>query len=58
MMHTDDELTDRQFFEHAVAALTEIERRGERNLPKDQVRNQPVSKIIATLLEFGRKFPS
>jgi hypothetical protein len=46
------QLTDRQFVGRAVAALAEIERRGGRKLPKDEARNQPVSRIIATLLEF------
>jgi len=57
MMYTEEEITERHLVERAIAALTDVERRGGRNLPKDQARNQPVCKIITTLLEFGRQFP-
>ena len=51
------QLTERQLVDRAIAMLAEIERRLGRDLPKDQWRNQPVSKIIEALLEFGRQFP-
>lgn len=51
------QLTERQLVDRAIAKLAEIERRLGRDLPKDQWRNQPVSKIIEALLEFGRQFP-
>jgi hypothetical protein len=51
------QLTERQLVDRAVAMLAEIERRLGRDLPKEQWRNQPVSGIIETLLEFGQQFP-
>jgi hypothetical protein len=51
------QLTERQLVDRAIAMLAEIERRLGRDLPKEQWRNQPVSRIIETLLEFGQQFP-
>jgi hypothetical protein len=51
------QLTERQLVDRAIAMLAEIERRLGRDLPKEQWRDQPVSRIIETLLEFGRQFP-